>query len=195
MNLKIYDEIAVRNLQINDKATKLLDEGSLTPPQYEQVKTAFPITFTQPNLFIRLGLFLFTYLCIGFSIGFMALFIGRSDFGEKGWGVLTIIFGIALTVINERFIKTRHWYRQGSDNALCYGAITCFVLGIILIGDFNSSSTMSLISFVFITLAAVRYGDPLLAFAAFYTLLYTFMALIVESQLPLMTLPFIGSVS
>ncbi len=193
MNIKLYDETAIRNLQINHKATELFDEGHLTPPQYEQVKTAFPVIINQPNLFIRLGLFLFTYLCLSFSIGLIAFLLSGGNFGEKGWGVLILILGIILTFLNEKFITERHWYRQGSDNALCYGAITCFVCGLALIG-LDGFSTICLLSFVFISLSALRYGDPLLAFGAFYALLYTFIALIMENHLPLMTLPVIGSV-
>ena len=193
MNIKIYDETAVRNLQINQTAFELFEDGNLTPPQYEQVKTAFPAIIIQPNLFIRLGLFLFTYLCISFLIGLISLLLSGSNFSEKGWGILILILGIILTFLNEKFIRERHWYRQGSDNALCYGAITCFVCGLALIG-LDGFSTICLLSFVFISLSALRYGDPLLAFGAFYALLHTFIALIMENKLPLMTLPIIGSI-
>ncbi len=193
MNIKIYDETAVRNLQINQTASGLFEDGDLTPPQYEQVKTAFPVMLNQPNLFIRLGLFLFTYLCIGFSMSLIVIFLSNLNFDEKGWGILLIILGIILTVINEKFIKERYWYRQGSDNALCYGAITCFVSGLALIG-LDGFSSICLLSFVFISLSALRYGDPLLAFCAFYALILTFFALITDIKLPLMTLPVIGSV-
>ncbi len=194
MNLKIYDETAVRNLQLNNKADELFEDGHLTPPQYEQVKTAFPVVLNQPNLFVRLGLFFFTSLCIVFSIALIGFFLNNANMGEKGFGVLLIIFGAVITVINYQFIKERHWYRQGSDNALCYASITCFVGGVYLITQFPNFSIVALLSFVVIAIAAVRYGDPLLAFSAFYALILTFGSLIEESQMPRIALPFIGIV-
>lgn len=192
MNLKIYDETAVRNLQINNKAAELFDEGNLTPPQYEQVKTDFPVVLNQPNLFVRLGLFFFTSLCIVFSIAFIAFLLNNANFGETGFGILLLIFSVALIVLNTNYIRNRHWYRQGSDNALCYASITCFVSGVYLIGQFQSFSMVLLLSFVVLTIATYRYGDPLLAFSSFYTLVLTFISLIEESQTPHFVLPFIG---
>jgi hypothetical protein len=192
MNLKIYDETAVRNLQINKKAAELFEDGYLSPPQYEQVKTDFPVVLNQPNLFVRLGLFFFTSLCISFSIAFIAFLLSNASFGEKGFGVLLLIIGSVLTVLNSNFIRNRHWYRQGSDNALCYASITCFVSGVYLIGQFQIFSIILLLTFVVLTFATYRYGDPILAFSAFYALLLTFLSSIEESQTPHIVLPFIG---
>ena len=192
MNVKIYDETAVRNLQINNMAAELFEEGNLTPPQYEQVKTEFPVVLNQPNLFVRLGLFFFTSLCIIFSIALIGFLLNNANFGEKGFGVLLLIFSVVLTVINHQFINQRQWYRQGSDNALCYASITCFVGGVYLITQFPDFSIITLLSFAVIALATVCYGDPLLAFSAFYALILSFVALIDESQLSHIVLPFIG---
>ncbi len=192
MNFKIYNETEVRNLQLNNKAAELFEKGNLTPPQYEQVKIDFPVTLNQPNLFVRLGLFFFTSLCILFAIALISFLLNDARFGENGWGILLLVFGIVLTFLNEWFIRERHWYRQGSDNAICYASIACFVGGLSLLGQSHSFSTISTISFVFITIATLRYGDPLLAFSAFYALILSFLALIEESQLPHIVLPFIG---
>lgn len=194
MKFQIYDETAVRNLQINNKATELFEEGNLTPPQYEQVKTDFPVILNQPNVFVRLGLFFFTSLCILFAIALISFLLNDARLGEKSWGTLLLIFGIVLTILNEWFIRERNWYRQGSDNAICYASIACFVGGLSLMGQSYSFSTSSIISFVFITIATLRYGDPLLAFSAFYALILSFGALIEESQTPHIVLPFIGIV-
>ncbi len=192
MNVKIYDEMAVRNLQINNMAAEFFEVGNLTPPQYEQVKTDFPVVLNQPNLFVRLGLFFFTSLCILFAIALISFLLNDAHLGEKSWGTLLLIFGIVLTILNEWFIRERNWYRQGSDNAICYASIACFVGGLSLMGQSYSFSTSSIISFVFITIATLRYGDPLLAFSAFYALILSFGALIEESQTPHIVLPFIG---
>jgi hypothetical protein len=191
MIFQAYDENVVRNLQLQDTAKELLDDGRLTPPQYKQVKTAFPIGFKQGNLFVRMGLFLFTSLCIAFSIFLFIWLTGSIDNEQRGMGGLFLFFGIALTALNEYFIKTRHWYRQGSDNALCYGAIICLVTGLSFVFQIHQPLPTVVISLIFLTLATVRYGDPLLAFGAFYALILSFIIGFDDSNLPRVAIPIV----
>jgi hypothetical protein len=191
MMIQAYDENVIRNLQLQDKAKELFNDGRLTPPQYKQVKTAFPIGFKQGNPFVRIGLFLFTSLCIAFSIYLFIWVTGSIDNGQRGMGGLFLFFGIGLTALNEYFIKTRHWYRQGSDNALCYGAIICLVSGLSFMFQIYQPLPIAVISLIFLTLATVRYGDPVLAFGAFYTLILSFIIGFEESNLPRIAIPIV----
>ena len=192
MNFQAYNEESIRNLQINNVAENLFEDGRLLPPQYEQVKTDFPVTLNQPNLFVRVGLFLFTTLCIIFSMGFGAFIFGNMNLGQTGFGVLSILFGIVLIVVNEHFIRDRHWYRQGSDNALCYASISCLVAGLTVLFHINDFGFIALLSCLLLSFATVRYGDPLLALAAFYALIISFFTLINDNNLPRLALPFVG---
>jgi hypothetical protein len=90
MIIQGYNEIDVRNLQLREVTDELLENGKLTPPQYEQVQTAFPIEFKQSNIFVRLGLFLFTGLCILFSIVFVGWITVSSGSKEDSWGILSL---------------------------------------------------------------------------------------------------------
>lgn len=193
MKIQAYNETSVRNLQLIQTAENLLENGDLTPPQYEQVKTEFPVPFKQPNIFIRLGLLLFTSLCVIFSISLITFITGTLDSSSSGWGILSIIFAVSLTTVNEYFIRERQWYRQGSDNALAYASIGCFVMGISMLTKADSLSSLALLSFVSISIATVRYGDPLLALAAFYALLISFFSLIDDGQLPLILMSVAGA--
>jgi hypothetical protein len=186
-----YNETTVRNLQIQIKAKELLQDGKLTLPQYKDTKKAFPIDFKQGNLFVRIGLFLFTSLCIGFSMLLIMLFTGGIDRSEKGIGGLLLFFGVTLAVINEYFIRERHWYRQGSDNALCYGAILCLVASFSFMFDVKNALISTAFAMILMTLAAIRYGDPLLAFGAFYALIFCFIIGFDDFKLPFLVMPFI----
>jgi hypothetical protein len=192
MTLQAYNEEAVRNLQLSDVATDLLNDGQLTPPQYEQVKTAFPVELKEPNLFVRIGLFIFTSLCIGFTLGLFGLVFASANIGQEGIGVLMLIFGIALIAVNQYFIRENNWYRQGSDNALSYAAISFFVVGICMLAHFEQAWTVALVSCVFLTLGTIHYGDPLLAFAAFYALCLSFFELLNLGFIHPMALPIAG---
>ena len=190
MTFQAYNEASVRNLQLHDVAEDLLDDERLTPPQYEQVKEAFPIGFRMPPMFVRFGLFLFTGLCILFSIVFASWITGNIDSSDNGWGGLLIFFGVALTALNEFLIRERRWYRQGSDNALCYGSIICTVLGIGLIANIESQLIYSVLFLFILTIATIRYGDPLLAFGAFYALILSFIYAFDANGISTLTIPF-----
>ena len=192
MNFQAYHESDVRNFQLHLKAPELLEDGFLTPPQYEQVKTAFPVELRQGNIFVRIGLFLFTGLCILFSILFVSWIIGVLDSGQRGLGGLLLFFAVVLTALNEYLIRKRHWYRQGSDNALCYASIICLVIGVGLVSKFDDPLDFSVFFLVFSSLAAVRYGDPIAALGAFYTLLFSFILAYDSNGLPMIHLPFVG---
>jgi hypothetical protein len=191
MIIQGYNEIDVRNLQLREVTDELLENGKLTPPQYEQVKTAFPIEFKQSNIFVRLGLFLFTGLCILFSIVFVGWITVSSGSKEDSWGILSLFFALCLTALNEYFISDRHWYRQGSDNALCYAAIACFVMGFGLVFEFKSELAWTLLSLVFLKIATIRYGDPLLAFGSFYALMLSILIAFQEKENGYIALPFV----
>ena len=188
MIFQAYNETAVRNLQLREMADNLLENGDLTPPQYEQVKTVFPIALKQSNVFVRLGLFLFTSLCIGFSIALIGWMAFQSTSDENNVGILCLFFGLSLTTINEYMIKERHWYRQGSDNALCYAAVACFVWGFALVFKIDDRVIWTLLTFVFLTIAAVRYGDPLLALGAFFALMISVFEFFKEKENTFMAL-------
>lgn len=191
MIFQAYNETAVRNLQLQETAEELLKDGRLTPPQYEQVKTAFPMELKQGNLFVRIGLFLFTGLCVAFSILLVTWLTGNFGNSQKGWGAQMLFFGITLTALNEYFIRDRHWYRQGSDNALCYASLICLSFGLSVIFDISNELIYAVIALVLLTLATVRYGDPFLAFGAFYALIYSFLIAFEDNNLPLIALPFV----
>ncbi len=194
MTIQAYPETAVRNFQLHHKAAELLEDGLLTPPQYEQVKTAFPVALKQGNIFVRLGLFLFTALCILFSTLFIGWITGILDARERSWGGLLLFFAVTLTALNEYLIRERLWYRQGSDNALCYASLICLVSGIGLIADFDSPLEFTVLFLIFSTIAAVRYGDPILAFGAFYALLLSFIIGFDSNELSMINLPFVGAI-
>jgi hypothetical protein len=191
MKFQAYDETTIRNLQIQITAKELLHDGRLTLPQYKESKKAFPINFKQGNLFVRVGLFLFTSLCIGFSILLIMWMTGGIDSGEKSVGSLLLFFGVTLAVLNEYFIRERQWYRQGSDNAFCYAVIICLSTSFSILLGLKTGTPISVLVTLLMTIAAVRYGDPLLAFGAFYGLIYAFLFAFDATEMPQMVLPFV----
>jgi hypothetical protein len=193
MIFKAYNETDVRNLRLRKVADELLENGQLTPPQYEQVEAAFPIKFKQSNPFVRIGLFLFTSLCILFSALFLGWIIMASELNKDSLGILCLFFAFCLTALNEFFIRDRHWYRQGSDNALCYASIACFIIGLGLTFDVEANLSQALLCLFFLTLGAIRYGDPLLTFGSFYALITSIFYVFEKQEIPYLMLPFVSA--
>lgn len=191
---KAYDETQIRNQQVQLKAKELLESGLLSPSHYEQVLTNFPIHLKQGNVFVRIGLFLFTSLCIWFSIMFLTWILGIFNQFENFWGAFLLFCGISLTALNEFFIRSRQWYRQGSDNALCYSSIMCFISGIGFLGNFYNFTSYAIIFMVLTGIAAWRYGDPIAALGSFCALLTGFVSFYDANTLPVFQLPLIGGI-
>jgi hypothetical protein len=188
MRFQAYNETAVGNLQIQETAKDLFEDKLLTPPQLEAVKTAFPVNFKQSNIFIKIGSFLFTGLCTLFLIVLIGWLIGLGN--EVTIGGFLLFLGVSLTVLNEYLIRENQWYRNGSDNALCYASIICFAIGIGFILNIHGSLEYAFLFFLFSSIAAWRYGDPLLTFGAFYTFFILFMEMFTANNVPLIAIPF-----
>ena len=180
-----YDIESIKNIEIQKTAKSLLAESLLTPSQYQAVKEAFPIHFKQTDDFMRVGLFIFTSLCVLFGCGVLALMLGSSFSSSESWGGLLLFYAVGLIALAELFIRENHWYRSGSDNALIYAAISCFVGGIEAITQLYNPSGYLLLVFIILGIATWRYGDPLLALAAFSTLLAWFFSVCKDNGLSL----------
>ena len=139
---------------------------------------------------MTIGLFLFTSLCIGFSFGLLSLFFGAAFFSSSGFGGLLLFFAVVTFAANEYFIRQNHWYRSGSDNALLYSTIICFIGSMVVFTKMDNSMSVYL-AFIFSVLivAVLRYGDPLLALSAFITLLLFFFNITKEAGLSLAVIP------
>lgn len=190
MNIKVYNIDSIRNIKIREIAKNLLSDKQLTPPQYEAVETAFPVSFKQTNIFVAIGLFLFTGLCVLFGCGLFALLFSNAFNNDAFWGSMCLFYALILAVVNEFFIRENHWYRSGSDNALLYTAIGFFVAGIVVMTKIDiAEATYFFFIFVVLSLATWRYGDPLLALATFGTLLIWLLTVCKNTGLGMAMIP------
>jgi hypothetical protein len=176
-----YDPSSVYNQQIQSEAENWLTEDRITPPQYEAVKTAFPVAFKAANMFTRVGLFVFTLICCFSILGLVGVLFFDNARGFE-IGALLIVFGMGVGIFNEKLIQQKKWYRFGSDNALLYVAVFCLSIGFVFLTNTQSGTSMSLFFLIFCGLATWRYGDPVTAFGAFYALMGCFHQLAYEGQ-------------
>jgi hypothetical protein len=178
--LLAYDKTAVRNLQLQNAAATMQEEGQLTPPHYQAALGAFPVSFKTVNPIMRIGLFIFTSLCILFAISLMGWLIGFPS--EQILGGLMIICAIGLSFMSDFLIKDNHWYRHGSDNALCYAALICFCTGIVTLTKMNDIVAIGALFSILCAFFAWRYGDPVLALGTYCSLLWTITVFVDETH-------------
>ena len=188
MGFQAYNKQSVHNLQLRESAQILLDDGCITPPQYEALKTAFPVVFKQSNLFVRVGLFLFTCLCLLFGAGLFGLMTLGSG-GTEAIGFILLMFAFVVGCVTEMLIRSNNLYRQGSDNALIYATILSLMSSIAVILKIEIPLTISLISVFVLSLATWRYGDPFLAVLAFLGFLFSIFLIIKNAEMNLAAIP------
>lgn len=173
-----YNQTVINNISILKKARKWYALNLLKRDQLELANKKYPMNIYNPNLFIKIGLFIFTLFAILALLGLFALFFftGRNSLdGEKLFSIVApIIFTVACIFTLEKFIKAKMIYRSGVDEALLYAAIVFLYSALYFMINYvspkfteNDLLLLLLIIFPFIAFAAIRYIDTIVTIAAF----------------------------
>lgn len=202
MSKKAYNEEWIFNREVQDTARRWGKTKLLLPEQVKAIDGAFPSQFYQPNLFIRIALFLFT--CLGnmtaAGLVFLAVLgIGspRGDAEEVRFLLGCLICGGGSLLLLELLISSNHLYRSGVDNALLYLGVAYLAGALVISYDLLLPHSLelddlqeygllwpllALLAAVMLT-AIIRYADPLAA--ALTLLLYLGIVGAVVLRLPL----------
>jgi hypothetical protein len=143
-------------------------DGVLDAATSENLIAAFPSPFYSPNVFIRIGLFLFGAICALAALGLLFLMTNGWN-SSKGSGWTLMVFGAVLTAGLELLVhKTKPFFRAGLEEAATYGALLSLLCGLCILIGFRGSLHYPLALFMgtVIALAALRYVDGLLAVVA-----------------------------
>ncbi len=163
-----YNEILLSNLLVVKKTKQWFSRDLINGAQMASVLNKYPIEYFKPNIFIKVGLFLFTLFLISaglglFSLVTMSIFMNDNSF--EGYSiVVSIVFGGACVFFLEKFIQWRNWYSNGIDDALLYSALS-FIFSAVafsISNNLNDEDGLLLLCFIylpFLIAAAVRYID------------------------------------
>ncbi|MBK6523691.1 MAG: hypothetical protein IPG08_16040 [Sphingobacteriaceae bacterium] len=163
-----YNKILLSNMLIVKKAKQWFSRDLISGAQMASVLSKYPIEYFKPNIFIKVGLFLFTLFLIGAALGLfslmsMGILVNNDSF--EGYSIfVSIIFGGACVFFLEKFIQWRNWYSNGIDDALLYSALS-FIFSAIafsISNDLNDEDGFLLMCFIylpFLMAGAVRYID------------------------------------
>lgn len=170
-----YNKTKLLNRRIVKKAKQWYAQLLLSTEQFTMAMERYRVDFYTPNTFVKIGLFLFTWISLFAATGLFSLFL-MPLFEHASSGVFAFLCGLVATscvLLLEMLIRQRKLYRSGIDEALLYAALF-FVgcaIGILLDGWFHDTANTVLLFCIFSTpllaAAAVRYADTLVSFILF----------------------------
>lgn len=162
-------------------AKRWFQKGFLEQEQYATIKKEYHSDYNNPNIFLKIGLFIFTILAASFSGGLFALFfaIPFENNPQAGFIIGSMLFGVGFVFILEFLIKNNKLYHSGVDNALLYMALGAFCTAIFIIFEGAKFPTWLMLSLYlpFFIVASIRYAD-VLATITTYLLSLTIVVLI-----------------
>lgn len=164
-----YNKTWLRHAGLMKKVKQWHAAGLLSDEQCDAAVLKYPHNFYSPNLFVKIGLFLFTCIAVSAALGFYALLFMDAFDGESFITFTAFFFACATFGILEFLIRHTRIHHSGNDEALLYIALSATAIGISGLFDYNFSANNSTLFFCVlmspVLLAAViRYADRLVAF-------------------------------
>ncbi|MCP9752084.1 hypothetical protein [Ferruginibacter sp. HRS2-29] len=155
-----YNKEWLDNQAANDDIDEAYEMYLISAEEKKQACPLFPVGFYSPNYFIRVGLFILTFIIAGFSFGLICLILMSAV--ESILSGLLIFFGGGAYAMLEFFVRQKNHYRSGVDDALMWIAGGCILFGIAIATDFNFNS-MAFVVLILALYFAVRFADILMA--------------------------------
>lgn len=174
----VYNQEWLHNKRIVDLLKSDHETGSITNEEFKAVQAAHPVRFYLPGTVVRVGLFILTLIIALFATGFLSLIISSGHLLESpGW---PIFLGIACYGALEFFVREKHYFHSGVDNALLYFSASLIgggVLWFIIDMHVNSVDSLLYASFlcIFCLLLTLRFADVITAavsLGSFFAFIY-----------------------
>lgn len=175
-----YNKQDLRNAMIQEEAEAACSKECITKDEYLHIKTLYPSRLYTPNPFIRIGLFLLTTLVVAFTAGLLSYMILSALMNEENMGVAVLFYGALCYAALEIFIREKHHYLSGVDDALAWCAAGLILTGCALIWDLDPGSVafylLVLVLGAFFAIRFLNMGMGLAAFAGLIgTVFHTFV--------------------
>jgi hypothetical protein len=190
---KAYNESWVENIDNQAIINNWHEQKLLSDEQFELTQKAFPVGFNRPNVFVKIGLFLFTNIVGSASFGFLSLFLAAIILESSiGLAVICLIYAAILLYLLEYFIKKNKFYHSGADNALLYATIGAIFVFFLAITDFKAAfSIYYIIGLVVLLPALLRYADPLVAIGTYLTWIALWFTIVTKFPVGKSIIPFV----
>ena len=148
---------------ISDKSESWYKKGLLSTESWDKIKAHYTINVYTPNVFMRIGSFIFCMVLIYALSFFFAILSSGNSFAY-----LALIIGIILIVFLEFIIKSKKHYKSGIDEALLYAGLGFIISSLGYLMDLNPDNVSFYCLFLpLLIIAAIRYLDGLITIAAY----------------------------
>lgn len=193
--MKAYNPIWSENDLIQKTVQRWLKQGFLNKEQFLKIEKEYPHEYYDPNVFLKIGLFIFTILVASVSISLMSLFFITiyQNYLNVAAIIQSFIIGGIFLFLLENLIKAHKLYHSGVDNALIYMALGAFCTTIyFLFEQLNPPTWLFLMLFLplFIT-TTIRYAEPVVCTLTYFLVLGIFIIIALDSFWGKTSLPFI----
>jgi hypothetical protein len=161
----IYNKTGLANLRLQKEAQEYLRKGCITDAEFKTISEKYPADFYTPNLFVRVGLFILTFIISLFAFGLLTLMSsGSRIIDSPGWPLFRgIVSYIALEVI----VAVKNHHHSGVDDALLIISACAIGTGFIWMLANPATGTdyllLSAIIFLLSLLLAIRYAHLLMS--------------------------------
>jgi hypothetical protein len=150
---------------IRDQTDIWQKKGWINSAFFDKIKAHFSVNFYSPNIFIRIGAFIFCNLLIWAFFALITQFGGMYSEGSET--SKTLFTGIICMAALEFMIKSKH-YKSGIDDALLYNSLLFITWGISNFLKLEPGQLAFYWLFLPILIfAAIRYTDTLITVIAY----------------------------
>lgn len=162
--MQAYNIDTIKNSFLKKKASFWHANKLISDQQYADILKQYSSKFYTPNVFVKIGLFIFISFIVLATLGIYSLLFS-SMFSTNGIGLAIfscLLFSAVCFAVLETLIKSNNIYNAGSDEALLYIGLTFLAVGIYLtIDEISSDSPLAFFftSLPFIAFAVIRYAD------------------------------------
>lgn len=178
-----YNAAWLDALSVKAQAGKWFKKGWLTQAQWQHTQSQFDTGFYTPNFFVRIGLFIFTWILVSSVFGLFGLSIMGVLDSQRASAVTCLLYSGGLFFLLEILIREKKYYQAGIDDALLYIATSLAVSGIYLLVEPLLSKHFFILFIVLVlplfVAVTLRYVDRLGAFMT-YTSLVALLFLVLE---------------
>jgi hypothetical protein len=166
-----YQETWIYNLQVIKQAIRWRKHALIQQEQLTAIQESYKTPLFNPNLAIRILLFIATLIAGSGASGLVILAFAEGD--ETVLSIVNILFGLFAFVILERaFIQNKH-FRSGVTDAITYMACGFIIVGVGGLTDFNSMIIIQAACLLVFAFAAYRYLDLMITLAFIITLAWS----------------------
>lgn len=180
-------------LMTKDAAGKWHEKGLLSDEKWKLVQEQNPSNFYSPNIFVRIGLAIFTLILLSASAGMVGLVLSPDS--ELAFSAFGIICGMACMVFMElQIIRNGRHRGSGIDDMMLYSSVWSILLSVFTLFPYNTPMLVYyFIAWPFLVFGAIRYLDRLMALAAYLCSLLIVLQIVKEIPgLARFLMPFTG---